>query len=110
MGKPWALKKEEKVEEAWSSLCEKNPQGAQKETELRYWGDARTKEGIIGKCRKKSAGSWTTQGSMLMGTKNEERHVPSAACNSEEKTLETDDDLRTSTYEGKPGTSRRAAR
>jgi len=45
-----------------------------------------------------------------MGTRNEERHVPSAACNSEEKVLETNDDLGTSTYEGKPGTSRRAAR
>ena len=47
---------------------------------------------------------------MLMGTRNEERHVPSAACNSEEKTLETADDLGTSTYEGKPSTSRKAAR
>ena len=34
---------------------------------------------------------------MLMDTGNEERHVPSAAYNSEEKALETDDDLGTST-------------
>ena len=45
-----------------------------------------------------------------MGIRNEERHVPLATCNSEEKTLETVDDLGTSTYEGKPGTSGRAAR
>ena len=31
---------------------------------------------------------------------NEERHVPSAAYNSEEKTLKTTDDLRTRTYKG----------
>ena len=110
MGKPWALEKEEKAEEAWPSLCEKNPQRAQKETEPGYRGTARTREGIIGKCKKESAGSWTGQGSMLMGTRNEERHVPSTACNLEEKTLEIDDDLRTSTYEGKPGTSGRVAR
>ena len=47
---------------------------------------------------------------MLMGTRNEERHVPSAVCNSEEKTLETADDLGTSTDEGKPSTSGRVAR
>ena len=47
---------------------------------------------------------------MLMGTSNEERHVPSATCNSEEKTLETVDDLGTNTYEGKPGTLGRVAR
>ena len=59
---------------------------------------------------KQSVGSWIAQGSMFMGTSNEERHVPSAACNSKEKTLETADDLGTSTYEGKPGISRRAVR
>ena len=32
-----------------------------------------------------------------MDTRNEERHVPSIACNLEEKALETDDDLGTST-------------
>ena len=47
---------------------------------------------------------------MFMGTSNEERHVPSAACNSKEKTLETADDLGTSTYEGKPSTSGRVAK
>ena len=47
---------------------------------------------------------------MLMGTSNEERHVPSAACNSEEKTLEIVDDLGTNTYEGKPSTSGRVIR
>ena len=47
---------------------------------------------------------------MLMGTRNEERHVPLAAYNSEEKTLETADDLGTSTYEGKLGISGRATR
>ena len=47
---------------------------------------------------------------MLMGTRNEERHVPSAACNLEKKAWETENDLGTSTYEGKPGTSGRAAR
>ena len=30
-------------------------------------------------------------------TRNEERHVPSIACNLEEKALETDDDLGTNT-------------
>ena len=34
---------------------------------------------------------------MLMDTRNEERHVSLAACNSEEKALETDDDLGTNT-------------
>ena len=38
------------------------------------------------------------------------RHVPSAACNLEKKALETNNDLGTSTYEGKPGTTRRVAR
>ena len=47
---------------------------------------------------------------MLMGTRNEERYVPSVACNSKEKTLETVDDLGTSTYKGKLGTSGRAPR
>lgn len=36
MSKPWALKKEEKAEEFWPNLCERNPQGAQKETRPRY--------------------------------------------------------------------------
>ena len=39
-----------------------------------------------------------------MGTRNKERHVPSAACNPEKKALEIDNDLGTNTYEGKPGT------
>ena len=47
---------------------------------------------------------------MLMGTRHEERHVPSAACNSEEKTFEVANGLGTSTYEGKLGTSGRASR
>ena len=34
---------------------------------------------------------------MLMDTRNEERHVSLAACNSKEKALETDDDLGTNT-------------
>ena len=45
-----------------------------------------------------------------MGIRNKERHVPLATYNSEEKTLETAGDLRTSTYERKPGTLGRAAR
>ena len=110
MGKPWTLEKKEKVEETWPSLCEKNPQGAQKEIGLGYRRATRTREGILGKCRKQSSGSWMAQGSMLMGTRNKERYVPSAACNSEEKTLEIADNLGTNTYKGKPSTSRRAAR
>ena len=97
MGKPWALKKEEKGEEAWPNLYEKNPQGAQKETGPGYLGAARTNEGIPEKCWKESAGKWIAQGSMLMDIRKKERHVPSAACNSKEKALETDDDLGTST-------------
>ena len=110
MGKHWALEKEEKAEEAWPRLCEKNPQEVEKETGLGYRGAARTKEGILGKCMKQSAGSWIAQGSMLIGIRNEERHVPSVACNSEEKTLETTDDLETNTYKGKSSTSGRASR
>ena len=34
---------------------------------------------------------------MLMDTRNDERYVSLVACNSEEKALETDDDLGTST-------------
>ena len=45
MGKPWALGKEEKVEEASPSLYEKNSQGAQKETGQGYLGADTTKEG-----------------------------------------------------------------
>ena len=45
-----------------------------------------------------------------MGTRNKERYVSSVACNLEKKALETDDDLGTSTYEGKLGTSRRVTR
>ena len=41
------------------------------------------KLGILGKCRKGSAGIVTVQGSMLMNTKNEDRHVLSAAHGSE---------------------------
>ena len=47
---------------------------------------------------------------MLMGTRNKERHVPSAACRAEKKALEIDNELGTSTYEGKPGTSGRLRR
>ena len=103
MSKPWALENEEKVKEAWSSLYEKNPQGAQKETGSGYRGAAKSRERILEKSKKQLAGSWIAQGSMLMGTRNEERHVPSTACNSEEKTLNTAD-------EGKSGTSKRAIR
>ena len=45
MGKPQALEKEEKVEEAWPRLCKKNSQGAQKETRPGYLGAATTREG-----------------------------------------------------------------
>ena len=34
--------------------------------------------GILGKCRKEPVGIWTAQGSMLMDTRNEGRHVPLA--------------------------------
>ena len=34
---------------------------------------------ILGKCKKGSAGIGTTQGSMLMDTRNGDRHVPSIA-------------------------------
>ena len=37
------------------------------------------------KCRKESARIWTVQESMLMDIRNKERHVPSAAYDSEEK-------------------------
>ena len=47
---------------------------------------------------------------MLKGTRNEERHGPSVSCNSEKKAFEIDDDLGTSTYEGKLGTLGRVAR
>ena len=47
---------------------------------------------------------------MLMGTRNEERHVSSVTYNSEEKTFETGDDLGTNTYEGKLGILGRAVR
>ena len=110
MSKPWALENEEKAEEPWPSLCEKNPQGAQKEIGPGYRGAAKSREKILGKSKKQSAGSWIGQGSTLMGTRNEKRHVSSVACNSEEKTLKTTDDLRTSTYEGKPDTSKRVVR
>ena len=110
MGKPWALEKAKKAKEVWPSLCEKNLKEAQKEIGPGYRGAAKTREGILEKCRKQSVGSWTAQGSMLMGTRNEERHVPSVAYNSEEKTLETRDDLGTNTYEGKLGILGRAVR
>ena len=110
MSKPRALETKEKAEEAWPSLCEKNPQGAQKDIGPGYRGAAKSREKILGKSKKQSAGSWIGQGSTLMGTRNEKRHVSSVACNSEEKTLKTTDDLRTSTYEGKPGTLGRVAR
>ena len=47
---------------------------------------------------------------MLIDTRNEERHIPSATYNPEKKVLETDNDLGTNTYEGKLGTSGRAAK
>ena len=110
MSEPWALEKEEKAEEAWPSLCEKSSQWVQEETGLGYFGATKTKEGILGKCKKESAGRWIAQKSMLMGTRNEERHVPSTTCNPEKKALKTDNDLGTNTYEGKPGTLGKAAR
>jgi len=57
MGKPWALGKEEKTKEAWPSFCEKSSQGTQKEIGSGYLKAARTKKGILKKCRKESAGS-----------------------------------------------------
>ena len=110
MSKPWALENEEKAEEAWPSLYEKKPQGAQKEIGPGYRGAAKSRDKILGKSKKQSVGSWIGQGTMLMGTRNQKRHVSSAACNSKEKTLKTTDDLRTSTYEGKPYTSKRVVR
>ena len=62
-----------------------------------YFAVAKTREGVLRKCRKESAKKWIAQGSMLMDTRNDERHVSLVACNSEEKALETDDDLGTST-------------
>ena len=75
-------KKEEEVEEAWLSFYEKSSQGAQKEIGLGYYGAAKTR-GVLGKCKKEFAGIWTAQGSMLMDTRNEDRHVLSAAYNLE---------------------------
>ena len=49
MGKPWAIEKKEKVEEAWPSFCKKSSQGAQKEIGLGYLKATRTREGILGK-------------------------------------------------------------
>ena len=98
MGKPLVLKKEEKVEKAWLGLCEKSSQWAQKEIGPGYLGDTTTREGILRKCKKELVGSWIAQGNMLMDIRNEQRHVPSAAYNSKEKALETNDDLRTSTW------------
>ena len=83
MSKPWALENEEKIEEAWPSLCEKNPQGAQKEIGPGYRRAAKSRERILGKSKKQLARSWIAQGSMLMGTRNEKRHVSSATYNSE---------------------------
>ena len=57
MGKPWALKKEEKGEEAWPNLYEKNSQGAQKETGLGYLGAARLTRGSLGSARKNQLGN-----------------------------------------------------
>ena len=39
--------------------------------------------GVLGKCKKESARIWTAQGSMLIDTRNEDRHVPSVAHDSE---------------------------
>ena len=107
MGKPWALKKEEKGEEAWPNLYEKNPQGAQKETGLGYLGAARTNKGILGKCQKESTGKWTAQGSMLMDILNKERHVASTATQKKRlwKQMMTQEPK---PDEGKPGILRRA--
>ena len=66
-------------------------------TGLGHLGATKIRKGILGKCRKESAGSWTAQGSMLMDTRNEERHISSAAYNSEDRILETNDDLGTNT-------------
>ena len=51
-----------------------------------------TKE-ILKKCRKGSAEILTAQGSMLMDTRNEDRHVPSATYDSERKKKKKADDL-----------------
>ena len=83
MSKPWALENEEKAEEAWPSLCEKNPQGAQKEIGPRYRRAAKSRERILGKSKKQLGRSWIVQGSMLMGIRNKKRHVSSATYNSE---------------------------
>ena len=49
MGKPWAIEKKEKAEEAWPSFCKKSSQGAQKETGPGYLKATRTREGILDK-------------------------------------------------------------
>ena len=88
MGRPWALGKKEKKSKG--SLAQPSIKGAPREPREKKWarlgylGIAKTRERILGKCRKESAGTWIAQGSMLMDTRNEERYVPSAAHNPEE--------------------------
>jgi len=96
MSKPWALEKEEKAKGTWPNLCKKSSQEAQKEIGLAYLGVARTREGIIGKCNKELAGSWTAQESMFMDIMNEERR-PISHLQLERKALKTNNNLGTGT-------------
>ena len=83
MGKIWALEKEGKgKKEALPSLCEESfLRSLEMDWTRILWNFQNY--GILKKCKKGSAGIGTTQGSILMDTRNEDRHVPSAAYGSE---------------------------
>ena len=71
------LRRKKKMD-AQPSLCEKIFLGSLERDWTRIPWDSQ-KPGILRKCKKGSARIVTTQGSMLMDTRNEDRHVLSAA-------------------------------
>lgn len=111
MGKPCALEKKEKSKGSLDKPSEKRAPREPREkkwTGPRYFGTARNKEEILKKFTKELAGIQTAQGSMLMGIRNEERHVLSVAYNSEEKVWKQMETQELVPDDGKLGTSGKA--
>ena len=95
------LRKERKrKKEAQPSFCEKYFLGIPERDWTKIPQDAQ-KPGFLGKCKKRLAGIGKTQVSMRMDTRNEDRHVPSAAYGSEKGLMTQESTL----HEKKLGTS-----
>ena len=112
MGKPQALEKEEKVEEAQPRLCKKNSQGAHKETRPGYLEAARTREGDPREMQERINQDWTALVSILwvQGTRKDMSHQLLATQKKRIWKQMMTQELEPEPDEGKPGTLGRVAR